>query len=144
MQAVYELATVTPPVPPDARFTRESWQSFRQGYYVGVQRALLVLQLALDRWTARQRERRRRSAADRQQPSGLREGAGVDVREKVRVVVHEAGEAGAQVQIVATVKADLDARKHAILLGKTAFRDGFAPFVRRRTAVLFVRLLHIC
>jgi hypothetical protein len=85
MQAVYELATVQPHVPEDARFTGERWRDYWRGYYAGVQRALQVMQLALDRWTLRQRERRRRARAERRDTNGLIKTARMQVVETVAV-----------------------------------------------------------
>jgi len=58
-QAVYDLATVHPHVPPGLRLTRVQFCAYWQGYYHAVQTVLRVMETTIARENLRRRERRR-------------------------------------------------------------------------------------
>jgi len=53
MQAVYELLTVAPYMPPRARFTRAELDVYVKGYERAIAQALKVMKPAAKRWEAR-------------------------------------------------------------------------------------------
>ncbi len=66
-QAVYELTTVPPHVPPDARFSRDEWPVYCDGYTWGIVMALRVIDDA-----ARKIDRRARVELDAGRAAALR------------------------------------------------------------------------
>jgi len=53
MQAVYELSTVRPYLPPRARYTLEQLEIYGHGYYEALAAALRVMKPAAKRWEGR-------------------------------------------------------------------------------------------
>lgn len=53
MQAVYELSTVKPHLPPRRRYTLPELEIYGDGYYQALAMALRVMQLAFRRWESR-------------------------------------------------------------------------------------------
>lgn len=60
-QAVYELVTVRPYVPPDLRLTYAELLIYQRGYHEGVTRALRVMELRVKLDTLRRRAARERT-----------------------------------------------------------------------------------
>src|SRR5438067_13935872 len=65
LQAVYELSTVKPHEPDDARFDDAERQVYHVGYFTALRYALLVMELAHYRWKLRRRHRRAGGEATR-------------------------------------------------------------------------------
>ena len=62
MQAVFELATVSPHEPAGKGIPAADWRAYYAGYHCALQVSLQVMELAVDRWRLYVRERRRRRA----------------------------------------------------------------------------------
>lgn len=58
MEAVYELSTVKPAHDPALRFEQREWIAYWRGYYFALGRALLVMQLAVERYALYKQHRR--------------------------------------------------------------------------------------
>lgn len=63
MHAVYELATVRPHEPDDARYTAAEYLCYRQGYEHALVIVLKVLKVTVERWYLRKRFAREKPAA---------------------------------------------------------------------------------
>lgn len=89
MAAVYELSTVRPHEPDDAKFTRADYAVYTQGYYTALVYALRVMELALERWRLRLRARRQAAERRRAKLAGSVESSRVAGVKQVGVLLDE-------------------------------------------------------
>jgi hypothetical protein len=113
---VYELSTVKPHTPDTARFTDAEFQIYHVGYYTALRYALLVMELAHDRWKLRRRHRRAeakaRRAAAAASPLGVTRKYATRVSVPVDQLVDDPAQPGKRVQgkreFVSTLRIGVD------------------------------------